>query len=74
MIKSVNNERVRKVVSYIQKSKARKEENVFVIEGMKMLREAPVLQVREAYVTEKFLDEASEDDKEILWRYGCFQD
>ena len=71
MIKSVNNERVRKVVSYIQKSKARKEENVFVIEGMKMLREAPVLQVREAYVTEKFLDEASEDDKEILWRYGA---
>jgi TrmH family RNA methyltransferase len=71
MIKSVNNERVRKVVSYIQKSKARKEENVFVIEGMKMLREAPVLQVREAYVTEKFLDEASEEDKEILWRYGA---
>ena len=71
MIKSLNNERVRKVVSYIQKSKARKDNNVFVIEGMKMLREAPVLQVREAYVTEKFLDEASEDDKEILWRYGA---
>lgn len=71
MIKSLNNERVRKVVSYIQKSKARKESNVFVIEGMKMLREAPVLQVREAYVTEKFLDGASEEDKEILWRYGA---
>ena len=36
-----------------------------------MLREAPVLQVREAYVTEKFLDGASEEDKEILWRYGA---
>lgn len=71
MIKSLSNERVRKVVSYIQKSKARKESNVFVIEGMKMLREAPVLQVREAYVTEKFLDGASEEDKEILWRYGA---
>ena len=71
MIKSLSNERVRKVVSYIQKSKARKENNVFVIEGMKMLREAPVLQVREAYVTEKFLDGASEEDKEILWRYGA---
>ncbi|MBO4911535.1 MAG: RNA methyltransferase [Butyrivibrio sp.] len=71
MIKSLNNERVRKVVSYTQKSKARKENNVFVIEGMKMLREAPVLQVREAYVTEQFLDSASEDDKEILWRYGA---
>ena len=70
MIKSLSNERVRKVVSYIQKSKARKESGVFVIEGMKMLREAPVLQVREVYVTEKFLDDASEEDKEILWRYG----
>ena len=71
MIKSLSNERVRKVVSYIQKSKARKENNVLVLEGMKMLREAPVLQVREAYVTEKFLDGASEEDKEILWRYGA---
>ena len=43
MIKSLSNERVRKVVSYIQKSKARKESGVFVVEGMKMLREAPVL-------------------------------
>ncbi|MBO4456959.1 MAG: RNA methyltransferase [Butyrivibrio sp.] len=71
MITSVNNERVRKVVSYVVKSKARKENGVFVIEGMKMLREAPVLQVREVYVTENFLKDASEDDKEILWRYGA---
>jgi len=70
MIKSLSNERIRRVVSYIQKSKARKDNEVFVIEGMKMLREAPVLQVREVYATEKFLDEASEEDKEILWRYG----
>ena len=71
MITSLNNDRVRKVVSYIEKNKARREDDVFVIEGMKMLREAPVLQVREVYVTEKFADEASEDDKEILWRYGA---
>lgn len=71
MITSVNNERVRKVVAYVTKSKARREEDVFVIEGMKMLREAPVLQVREVYITEKFLDHAGEEDKEILWRYGA---
>jgi TrmH family RNA methyltransferase len=71
MITSVNNDRVRKVVSYLEKSKARREDDVFVIEGMKMLREAPVLQVREVYVTARFLDKASEDDKEILWRYGA---
>ena len=63
MITSVNNERVRKVVAYVTKSKARREEDVFVIEGMKMLREAPVLQVREVYITEKFLDHAGEEDK-----------
>lgn len=71
MITSLGNERVRKVVSYVEKSKARREDGVFVIEGMKMLREAPVLQVREVYVTQHFLDKASEDDKEILWRYGA---
>ena len=71
MITSVNNDRVKQVVNYIEKSKARREDDVFVIEGMKMLREAPVLQVREVYVTERFLDGAGEDDKEILWRYGA---
>ena len=67
MITSVNNDRVKQVVNYIEKSKARREDDVFVIEGMKMLREAPVLQVREVYVTTRFLDKASEEDKEILW-------
>lgn len=71
MITSTSNDRVRKVVSLMEKSKARREEDAFIIEGMKMLREAPVLQVREVYVTERFLDKASEDDKEILWRYGA---
>lgn len=71
MITSTSNDRVRKVVSYVEKSKARREDSVFVIEGMKMLREAPVLQVAEVYITEKFLENASESDKEILWRYGA---
>ncbi len=71
MITSTSNDRVKKVVSYVEKSKARREDKVFVIEGMKMLREAPVLQVQEVYVTEKFLDTAGEGDKEILWRYGA---
>ena len=71
MITSTSNDRVRRVVSFVEKSKARREEKVFVIEGMKMLREAPVLQVDEVFVTERFVDGASEDDKEILWRYGA---
>jgi len=71
MITSTNNDRVKQVVAYVQKSKARKDGDVFVIEGMKMLREAPVLQVREVYVTGRFLDKATEEDKEILWRYGA---
>ena len=71
MITSINNDRVKQVVTYVQKSRARKEADVFVIEGMKMLREAPVLQVREVYVTPRFLDKATEEDKEILWRYGA---
>lgn len=71
MITSTSNDRVRRVVTLVEKSKVRREEKVYVIEGMKMLREAPVLQVEEVYVTERFVDGASEDDKEILWRYGA---
>ncbi len=71
MITSTSNDRVRRVVSLVEKSKARREEKAFVIEGMKMLREAPVLQVDEVFVTERFVDGASEGDKEILWRYGA---
>ena len=71
MITSTGNDRVRRVVTLVQKSKARRDEQVFIIEGMKMLREAPVLQVDEVFVTEKFVDTASEEDKEILWRYGA---
>ncbi|MCR5404538.1 MAG: RNA methyltransferase [Butyrivibrio sp.] len=71
MITSLANDRVRRVVSYVEKSKARREDGVFIIEGMKMLREAPVLQVSEVFVTEKFADQAGEEDKEILWRYGA---
>ena len=71
MITSTSNDRVKKVVSYVEKSKARRQDGAFVIEGMKMLREAPVLQVAEVYVTEKFVLGASEEDKEILWRYGA---
>ena len=63
MLTSLNNDRVKKIVNYIEKSKARREDDVFVIEGMRMLREDPVLQVREVYVTTRFLDKASEDDK-----------
>ena len=71
MITSTGNDRVRRVVALVQKSKARRDEKVFIIEGMKMLREAPVLQVDEVFVTEKFIDTANEEDKEILWRYGA---
>lgn len=71
MITSLGNDRVRRVVNYVEKSKARREDGVFIIEGMKMLREAPVLQVSEVFVTERFADSAGEDDKEILWRYGA---
>ncbi len=71
MITSTSNDRVKRVVSYMEKNKARREDGVFVIEGMKMLREAPVLQVSEVFVTSRFAESASEDDKEILWRYGA---
>ncbi|MDD2972906.1 MAG: RNA methyltransferase [Lachnospiraceae bacterium] len=54
MITAINNSRVKKVVQLNQKAKARKEENVFVVEGCKMFLEAPAERIRDIFVTESF--------------------
>ena len=55
MITSVSNNRVKNVISLIKKSRTRKEQGVFVVEGVRMVREAPKDCVKELYVSESFL-------------------
>ena len=54
MITSVSNERVRRIVRLQKKASARREENCFLAEGVKMARELPVKRLMEAYASESF--------------------
>lgn len=54
MITSPSNSRIKSVMHLVQKAKARREEQVFVTEGIKMFLEAPDERIREVYISESF--------------------
>jgi len=54
MIISKNNAKIKNLRKLIEQSKARKEEGLFVIEGARIMSEAPPELVREVYVSESF--------------------
>lgn len=56
MITSLTNDRIKKVIKLRKSSKLRKEENVFIVEGIRMFREIPASDIKEVYMTEKFFD------------------
>lgn len=68
MITSTSNNRVKRIVALSQKAKARKEEDVFIVEGYKMFMEAPKNWIKEVYVSEGFLKKC--EFKDILEDIG----
>lgn len=54
MITSTSNARVKRLVNLKKKKKARDEERVFLVEGIRMFREVPTDQLEEVYVSESF--------------------
>ncbi len=53
-ITSTSNAKVKRLVNLKRKRKARDEEKVFLVEGIRMFREAPPEMIREVYVSESF--------------------
>lgn len=66
MITSTSNPRVRQLVIWQEKAKKRREDNVFLAEGIKMLREAPKDWIKEVYLTEEVLQRLRKEDGEVL--------
>ena len=54
MITSTSNPQVKRLLQLQKKSKARNEENVFVVEGLRMFTEVPKERVEKVYVSETF--------------------
>ena len=71
MITSTSSSQVKYVVNLQKKSKLRKEEKQFVVEGIKMVSEAPTDRLVKVYISETF----KADNEEFLERmnYDAFQ-
>ena len=74
MITSASNQKVKNLVSLIQKSKARREQDVFITEGVKMFLEAPMGKIKEVYVSESFYEKASAGKKLEQCNYEILTD
>lgn len=57
MITSTNNTQVKQVMLLNRKSRERKKQDVFLVEGIKMFREAPREQLVKTYVSESFMQD-----------------
>lgn len=64
MINSTSNKQVKNLIQLMKKSKARREQRVFVVEGIRMYREVPKDRLLATYVSESFL-EKEENQKEL---------
>ena len=74
MITSASNQRVKNLVSLIQKSKARREQDVFITEGVKMFLEAAPEMIKEVYVSEIFYEKGTAREKIEQCNYEVLSD
>ena len=74
MITSTSNPRVKNLIQLQKKGKSRKEQKVFVVEGIKMVLEAPNERLKEIYMSESFSkDEAhAKAVRKKAAEAGCF--
>lgn len=61
MITSSSNARVKQLLAWQKKRKAREEDSVYIVEGIRMYVEAPEKMVRELYVSESFFNKKKEE-------------
>ncbi len=71
MITSIGNPRIKQLVQWQGRARERRKDGVFIVEGVKMLEEAPVEWIREVYLTEEFagrLKQAKNEKEHLLWK------
>ena len=70
MISSLTNAAVKKIVLLQSKDKIRREEGLFITEGVRMFAEVPIERLDSVYVTEDMVDHASRDIRLRLGETG----
>lgn len=66
MITSLSNSRVKRVAALCNRAKARRDEDAFVAEGIKLFIEAPKNWLREVYVSESFMAKLKKGGKDDI--------
>lgn len=74
MITAGNNPRVKKLVLLTQKAKARREQDVFITEGVKMFMEADLDIIKEVYVSKSFYEKGTAREKLEQCNYEVLSD
>ena len=62
MISSTANKQVRRVVNLVKKAKTRREEDLYVVEGIRMVSELVPEQTEQIYVSESFLKNKAREE------------
>lgn len=62
----ITNKQIKELVTWNRKSKARKEDGVFLVEGTKMFLEAPINRIRKIFVSESFFATETSKTTECL--------
>lgn len=66
MITSTSNVKVKRLVNLKKKRKAREEEGIFLVEGIRMFREVPLIKLREVYVSDSFYQKERKTLESVL--------
>ena len=74
MITANNNPQIKNIVALQKKSKLRKEQDVFIVEGVKMFKEAPKDRIEAVYVSESFLKDEAQAALLKGVKYECVSD
>ena len=70
-ISSGANPRVRRITGLLRKRSERIREQVFIIEGIRTLREAPAERIREIYLTRRAAENLSGKDRDLIEHLSC---
>ena len=74
MITSASNPRIKSLMSLVQKAKVRREQDVFITEGVKMFQEAETDRIKEVYVSESFYEKGEVKEKLEQCNYEILSD
>ena len=74
MITSTSSSQVKHVISLLSKAKERKKNNEYVVEGIRMVSEAPTDLLVKIYMSERFQNNNSEYVKELVKKQGISDD